>query len=201
MKTRLFLNYYIDRNPERQKELDYCLNMNQINPLIDKIYVLADSHVPATTTITFTNRPTFSDFFRMVNDVVEPDDITIVANSDIYFTETLKYLDSMTENDCYALSRTDNLSWDSQDAWIFKGRIREINADFRLGIPGCDNRLAYELSEAGYMVNNPSRTIHAVHVHTTNIRNYDEKTTKIPKPYLLLTPCRLGENSQTHLVR
>lgn len=200
MKTRLFLNYYISPHPERQKELDYCLNMNQNNPLIDKIYVLADAHVPATTTIVFTGRPTFHDFFSMVNENVGDEDITIIANSDIYFDHTLAYIEKMMPDDAYALSRHDLKMWDSQDAWIFKGKIRQVNADFGMGVPGCDNRLAHELDAAGYRVSNPSYTINAIHVHGTNIRNYDQSTPKVDRPYLLVQPCLLGQQSNYHRV-
>jgi hypothetical protein len=36
-KIRLFYNYYEDKNPERQKEIDYCLQKNIDNPLLDII--------------------------------------------------------------------------------------------------------------------------------------------------------------------
>ena len=40
---------------------------------------------------------------------------------------------------------------DSQDVWVFKGPVKpELKANFPLGVPRCDNKLHFELQEAGY---------------------------------------------------
>jgi hypothetical protein len=201
MKTRLFLNYYKDSNPERQKELDYCLNMNLNNPLIDKIYALSEFEVPGAEVIPFEGRPTFSDFFSLANERADPDDVVIIANTDIYFDATLQYAFTMDPVQAFALSRTDNLSWDSQDGWIFKGPVKRMDANFCLGVPGTDNRIAWEMRNAGYQVSNPALTIKATHLHASQIRHYDENTEKVRRPYLLVTPVRLGQVSPQHIVQ
>jgi len=38
-----------------------------------------------------------------------------------------------------------------------------VHCDFCLGVPGCDNRLAFEAERAGLVVSNPSRSIRARH--------------------------------------
>jgi len=55
---------------------------------------------------------------------------------------------------------------DSQDVWVFKGPVKQqLKADFPLGVPRCDNRLMYQLQEAGYKVLNPAFSIKAFHIH------------------------------------
>jgi hypothetical protein len=81
---------------------------------------------------------------------------------------------------------------DSQDTWVFNGN-ENLDAvqgiDFSTGICGCDNKLAYELSQAGFEVLNPSRTIQTFHLHDVNIRTYiGENIYRIPPPYKLLPP-------------
>ncbi len=77
--------------------------------------------------------------------------------------------------------------WDSQDSWWFKGAMKNINAPFNLGHPGCDNSLAYLLKQAGYNVTNPSRTVKTYHLHSNDTRNWWGKSV-IPEPYFLITP-------------
>ena len=85
----------------------------------------------------------------------------ILCNSDIYFDSSLGYLKYLKDSECFALSRwNDTLQGsslynrkDSQDAWIFKGKIPlpecVINGDFELGRLGCDNRILEELHKSG----------------------------------------------------
>lgn len=200
---RLFLSYYQDKNQARQKELDECLSNNISNPLIDEIHLLLEYpcdeeiinnekifkvHVKA--------RPSYSVFFDYINTVARPEDISIIANSDIYFDETLSLLDKYTDKNVLALCRYDIKKdkavfmnrWDSQDTWIFKGKIRQVpDSDFRPGYPGSDNAIANRLYRAGYNVINPSRTIKTYHLHESQVHNYNPSD-KIPEPYKLINP-------------
>jgi hypothetical protein len=180
---RLFINKYTDKNPARNRELEKCYALNQ--------QLFGPENV-----ITFNSRLPFSDFFAMINLCAEETDISIIANSDIYF-ESVKDVTAIKENEVYALSRWDGNTLydheDSQDAWIFRGIIKEVShCNFGLGIPGCDNAIAERISRSGYTVLNPSKSIKAIHLHSSNIRNYDRRTT-VPKPYLLIKPHFLGE--------
>jgi hypothetical protein len=130
--------------------------------------------------------------------LAEESDISIIANSDIYF-ESLDHFEMIKENEVYALSRWDgNILYDhddSQDAWVFRGQIKPIeDSYFSLGIPGCDNAIAERIARAGYTVLNPSRSIKSIHLHSSNIRNYDRKTT-VAKPYLLIKPHYINETT------
>jgi hypothetical protein len=65
--------------------------------------------------------------------------------------------------------------------------MRNVNfCNFFLGIPGCDNRIAFELNSAGYVLSNPATKIQAIHYHRSDLHNYDGKTLKIQRPYLFI---------------
>ncbi len=156
------------------------------------------------------NRPTYNDFFVAMNHVTHKNDINIISNADIYFDKTsLQRMKDFNWNDhCMALTRWDELEtetrfnhqyenipqisfYDYVDAWVFKGYTEQIaGADFTLGVPGCDNRIAYLLSRSGFKVINPSRTIKIIHKHKSGIRNYNFRQT-IKPPYLTLQPTEL----------
>jgi hypothetical protein len=109
---------------------------------------------------------------------------------------------NIQENQMYALSRWDldedmkakhHNTWDSQDTWIFKNSIKSGNYDIPLGIPGCDNRIAYELKEAGYEVINPSKTVKTYHYHLSNYRSYRE-IDRLEGEFYCITPSGIYEN-------
>lgn len=194
----LFTSIYKDKNPIRQKEMDLCLIMNIWNDHIEKIYVFAEAQFdylndPKVTVIPF-RRPTYSDFFNKANEVCKPTDIAIFANTDIFFDDSIRLVDRIKDDQCFALSRYDyqknggvilhNEKW-SQDVWIFKGGVKkriDVCA-FYMGIPGCDNRIAYEIHKAGYSIRNPAYSIRCIHYHMSDLHTYNERT-KIPKPYM-----------------
>lgn len=180
-EINLFVQVYQSIDLDRQKELDYCLAMNKANEAITRVIEVHD-------------RLTYNELFKLTEQY--PDCINIIANSDIYFNETILYTRFMKKHQVYALSRWDKVGnkcklfdrADSQDVWIFNGVARQVNyGSFTLGVPGCDNRIAYELKQAGYEVLNPSKTIHAIHVHETNMRTYDGSN-RISEPFLLIQP-------------
>lgn len=188
---RLFINFYTDANPLRQLEINECLSRNMANPMIDEIQkVICEG------------RPTYAELFRLANEKIEENDITIIANTDIYFEEydvaLINYF--LRPGTCFALSRWDKLPdgsvqlfdrADSQDSWIFKGPIKEIpDCDFTMGRPGCDNAICQRLEAAGYTIQNPSRDIKSIHLHLTGVRNYSASQT-VQQPYKLIAPHNL----------
>lgn len=204
---RLLINYYDDPVKARMKELKKVSRRNEEHPLIGQVNRVY-------------GRATFDLMFKMANQfITSEEDISIICNSDIYFNETLEKVNSIKPNECYALGRWDEQKdgslvhfnfWDTQDAWIFRGKIGSIDAPFPPGIAGCDNRLAHEIRMAGYNILNPSLTIQACHLHLTNFRRYDKPDFKIDpaleghvffddtrgihcinQPYLLVPPIQL----------
>lgn len=114
-------------------------------------------------------------------------DVGVLANSDIYFDKTLKRAtDYLADNrdTAFAISRYDiqkngklkkiDVAY-SQDTWMIVGKPKNItNIHFHLGVLGCDEMLACELSNAGYKVINPANSIITSHLHLSNYRTYNE---------------------------
>lgn len=205
MKINLFVNYYTVDDAERQNEIDFCFDQNLKNKHIDGVIIFSDritrmlSHnainkgdlIPI-------DRPTYQDFFNAASEY--PDDINIIANSDIYFDETIELVKQIGENDAYCLTRWEYKDGDiqpffrihgapaewSQDCVIWKGVNRLKNVDkvwatnlitnqdeeipYTLGHPGQENHMAWLLNNAGYNVSNPSTKIRAIHVHKDRSR-------------------------------
>jgi hypothetical protein len=188
---RLFVNKFLSENPDRNAEFSACLTANLENEDIDEVVFVKDING---------GKPTYNQYFHAINKVVKEDDISIIANADIYMGEDLKYhLRRMTSKTCYALSR-----WevhpngavslfnrlDSQDTWIFKGFVKGVFGDFCIGTLGCDNRIAYELTKSGYRVSNPSYTIKTYHLHLGKLPNngHHDSSVVVPAPYQYLPP-------------
>jgi len=179
-KTRLFYNYYEEKNNTRKLEIDLCLQKNINNPLFD--IIILDSQ----------DRPTYDFFFEKINRLAGADDISIFCNSDVFFDDTIISAQKIGSKEVYALS---SWSWNgqnnsslptkenSQDAWIVRGKIENVFGDFPMGLNKSNERLAHEFSKAGYTLINPSKTIKATHVHNSNVRNYTENDV-VPGPYL-----------------
>ncbi len=186
MATNLFVNYYRDGASTRQAELDAVLRRNIDNSHIDRVIVLEATPpltCPKLEAVAGPRRPTFRLYFEAVNAYSSAADLNIVANSDIYFDDSLGLLAGLDLADrCLALTRWEvqadgnsrHLGWsNSQDAWIFRGHVKAISAcDFCPGQPACDWRLAAELRRCGYEVFNPSRDIRSHHLHLSGIRHY-----------------------------
>lgn len=178
----LYVQVYKSDNEERNKELEFCLKKNKELGYFYEI-------------IEVNERLTFSEMFALSKK--HPDKINVFANSDIYFDETILFARWIKPNQCYALSRWDIREnglcvlfnrKDSQDAWIFNGEVKQLNySDFQFGKPGCDNRIAYEIKKAGYDIGNPSKSMHALHLHKTEYRTYTQSE-KIPEPYHFILP-------------
>lgn len=179
MKVNLFYNIYTTDSEHRNKELCDCLIRN--TAVFDDV-------------IYFYGRPTFKEVFEKMKEF--PDDVNVFCNSDIYF-ESVEDLKNIDANECYALTRWNKKGEeieffnriDSQDAWVFYGAPRNFFCDFKPGMWGADNRLAYEIFKAGYQLSNPSLRIKTVHVHEVDSRNYTRtKENTVPAPYKTLQP-------------
>lgn len=201
MRNILYISYFKSTDPARNREFAHCLQKNIENKFIDKIVVLFEGDIKDFPELFVTEkvkliespRPTFQDLFDIANIISRPEDNTIISNTDIYFDETIGLIKNYNlNNTCLALSRyqwvnSENISLHnekfSQDTWIFQGRIKTMAyATFFLGIPGCDNRIAYEIHLTGYNIINPAYTIRSIHYHLSDDRNYTPG--KIQKPYL-----------------
>lgn len=204
---RLFTTFYLDKNEERRKENEYCIRKNVACEAIDEIVFLTEGtsvdFVESTKIkeIPITSRPSFQDIFQVVEQMTDNEDINIIANTDIYFDEQLEMLYHMNlENTFLALTRWDVQAdyslkfcneYFSQDTWIIKGKLKDsVSLDYFMGQPGCDNRFAYELENAGYKLLNPSYSLMTYHVHASMHRPYLEAKTPnyVEGPYAYILP-------------
>lgn len=186
-KTMLFTSYYDAKHPGRQRELLRVLQNNLDNKEIDSITLLTDTVLDLQhekmTVIPF-KRPTYQDFIDLANKTATENDVVVIANSDIYFDQTINWPHALPmQNTMLALSR-----WDvhasgnkrlfayehSQDSWFFKGKIKVTGCDYHLGLRGCDNRFAFDVEKSGYRVRNTAKDIITYHLHNVDIRTHNE---------------------------
>lgn len=186
-KVRLFYNYYEDKNPGKRQEIDTCLQKNMDNPLFDIIIVGADDD------------PTFDFMFQAINRLADDTDISIICNSDIFFDDSIKLALNVQAGQVYALSPWRYVrqnytifsnSSSLQNAWIVRGRINNVNANFQMGKSGSSARLAYEFKAAGYTVLNPSKSIKAYQYDQSGA-NHFYGTDGVLGPYLNIDPTAL----------
>ena len=210
----LFINFYNDLDLVRQMEINECLSRNIANPMIDRVYLIVENldlnffdfdHSEKVEVVIYSERPTYSYFFELANSKITVDDISIISNADIYFDDySLSLVNhNLQAGTCFALSRWDRESdgtihlfdrADSQDSWIFKGKIGKIdNCYFTQGTLGCDNAICHRIEAAGYTIKNPSRDIKSIHIHNTGIRHYIplDHSQMVEQPYKLIRPATL----------
>lgn len=192
----LFLPFYTPKDHTRVAELLGCLKRNLDCGVFAQIYLLQDDDTPrpfddpSLTVVKMTKRPTYLDWVQQTQALC-PNHISVLANSDIWFNDSILLLRSIFSLDPHAfiaLSRYDAISgnlkahenphW-SQDTWAFyPGQeitpVMERQLDIQMGIPRCDNKIAYIFSINGYTIYNPFNDIISVHEHETNIRYYDK---------------------------
>jgi hypothetical protein len=191
----LFTPYFAARTPERQRELDLCLQRNLACAELQRLVLLVDDgHRPPVadpriTVLDVASRPTYADWVRLSREHAEHG-ISLLANSDIHFDASLSRVREClaTPRRFLALSRYeltgDELvphprpEW-SQDVWglraddeLHPGLMKLL--DIPLGVPRCDNKVAYLFAVYGWQLSNPQTLLRSVHVHETQQRNYDK---------------------------
>jgi spore maturation protein CgeB len=205
MKNRMlyFTSWYDEKNPDRRSELEECLRKTVENNEIHAVYLLTENcnppfYHPKLFPIQTQSRPTYQEFFLRANLIGSEGDILIISNTDLYPDEGFSvYMEKLKQHQCFALCRWDRLPdgqvefynhVDSQDVWAFRFPINtDIQSDFFLGKPGCDNAIAERIERVGYEVLGPSKSIKFIHVHNSGIRNYVGETA-IPSPYKMVPP-------------
>lgn len=212
----LIMQFYIDKDNDRQREIRQTLYLNVNNNSINKIYLFnermyTDEELGIKSDkivqIDVKNRLKFSNVF----DLIEEHNINgyvAVANSDIFFDKSIENVwryDLINKNvltlcryEFDGISRLRDCSIfsegrpDSQDAWIFHSENnipREYRSvfDFEMGKPGCDNKLIYLFQILGYQCYNEPGIVKIYHNHNTPSRNYSIKD-KIPSPWCVIYP-------------
>lgn len=192
----LFMPYFKVADKRRQQEFINCLKINSSNQEIDRIYLLVDDgHTPELASekievIHMSKRPTYQDWHTLTVEKCTSG-ISVLANTDIYFDESIKKLSMLfrSGNEFLALSRFEKIGPDlflhknphwSQDVWAMSANsILPSNLvkslDFPMGVPRCDNKIAYLFSINGFRVFNPCSDVKSVHLHESQVRGYDKK--------------------------
>jgi len=191
----LLCEYYLDdveptKWSWRQIEIDEALRCNAENRFINCIHAFANANIDPTkfgSTIIHhvtQERATFQAFINYAKNAIPVGDVCIIANSDIVFDDTLGLLGQIDlTGRCLALTRYDvelngdiifHQDYDSCDSWIFLNPINVVDADYYLGILGCDNNFVIDLRAAGLHVYNPCKSIKTLHLHASKRYHMDE---------------------------
>lgn len=194
----LFTPYFKANSDTRQNEFIFCLKKNIKCQHIAKIFLLIDdNHTPEVCdpkieVININLRPTYLDWIEITEKNCH-NKISILANTDIYFDDTLSNIHTAleTKNSFIALSRYEkqgdqlvphpNPQW-SQDVWAYFNTNSNITNSmkkafyFPLGVPRCDNKIAYLFAINGWHILNPNEQIKSIHVHESQERSYNKKT-------------------------
>jgi len=120
----LLIEYFKSKNAERDREYLFCINQNLQNPLINKIFIfISDDSTfenvsEKITIVNQKNRPTFYDLMKYCNLNLDGQRC-IIANTDIFFDQTLESLDKYDfTNKFLALTRWDLI--DENGQWYAK---------------------------------------------------------------------------------
>jgi hypothetical protein len=187
---RLIVNRWNETNARRKAELDLCARKNAENPHLEVVVVESQ------------DRPTYATMIEAANArISSPDDISIIANADIYFDDTIRLAVTMDPKQAYALRRWNVnrngsvtlCSYAGTDSWVFRGHISGIFADMPIGTWATDVRLNAEIAAAGYTLLNPARSIKSYHVHASGVRNYPVRNDHSGRE-LRVSPHALGES-------
>ncbi|NAZ36673.1 exostosin family protein [Rubellimicrobium sp. CFH 75288] len=194
----LFAPFYTPADPARADELLFCLDQNLACDLFARIILLMEDDTPLPRrdrrlgVLRLGRRPTYRDWVRAARRIC-PGHVAVLANSDIHFDSSIGLLGWLFETDpraFVALTRFERRNgilephpdphW-SQDAWAMvvepdrdEERL-ESRLDIPLGVPRCDNKVAYVLATEGRTVHNPFPHVRAVHVHESGLRYYSKK--------------------------
>lgn len=192
----VFFPYYECGDPERQAEIDMCLKQNANNSFIDRLFVLIDDdsvcpvESPNLDVIYVEKRVTYRFWIELTKKYCSKG-ISILCNSDIYFDDSLDKLNSVLSapKSFLALSRWELLGGDtskhpnphwSQDTWAINAEDELSDSlmhqiDFPMGVPRCDNKIAYLFAVFGWKVFNPVNYVKSIHAHETQMRTYHKK--------------------------
>lgn len=221
MKINLHTIFWDSKNDERNNEIIDSFNKNISLNIFDKIFIYLEqdtdklNHIKNSKIkiIHLYTRPTYQLIFDTSNILTNSDEINILSNSDIIFDKTIKLCKTIKNNYFYCITRyeldnklfwnpkeDDNISKEftySQDTWIWLGECKIKHSNFNLGIPGCDNKIAFDAFTVGYKLLNPCYDIKTYHNHKSDIRNgssdYKNYTKNQLKPCLLLKPSILDD--------
>jgi hypothetical protein len=218
----LFTSYFILKDAQRQQEVDRCLWMNIANPKINKIYLFLDDELEIEKVInkfghtklnliSLGRRPTYKDWIIWSESLSESQ-ISIFANSDIYFDQTIEKFEHVKENSLICLSRYNfrNNNWFlqeqpewSQDVWAIKSNqiiSFKDQLNIEIGRPSCDNKMACVFAINGWDLFNPYREIKCFHFHRSIHRDYKKHSANYAGFFALVPESNFNNPSEITIV-
>ena len=213
----LLTQYFVHPVTKRAREIRQCLKNNLLCASLDRVVLLNESNLSYEWSSmrnsdkvqqeVIGHRLSYADLLRYTLEKVPANTIVVYANADIYCNDTLRNLYSVSMKDkLFALLRWDEGEKgaedlklfgprpDSQDAWIVdsdsvKARTWDLSTfEYKLGTAGCDNRMTADMFGMRFLVSNPCHTIQTIHIHRTEIRNYNRTDIVPAKMYLYVHP-------------
>lgn len=183
----LIVGQYREPVAARAAEIASALRANLENPAFDRVIVVVEDELCGSPPsrvddgrckhVFLGERMTYAHAFELAHAPRWWGGAFVLANSDIEFDHTIELARHVPRGALWCVSRTDprtgKIAWNpakTQDAWIFRVPLPRFPAGFKLGVPGCDNRIAYEAKRAGLALSNPARRIVALHRHESAIR-------------------------------
>lgn len=213
----LIQQLYKSPNKARDKELQKCLRKNVENPFIDEILLFTegkDLQIPADKKIKqvpMKTRLSYANCIDAIQKVIGAGKLVVFANADIYLDDSWKSIWSVNLKDTLLAL----LRWeegvdgkeptlfgprnDSQDTWVIHSdsvlskewNLSAFNIPF--GKAGCDNAILVEFLRNKFKIVNPAMSLRTIHVHASDVRNY-EKTDIVDRPvYMFVEPNGLHE--------
>lgn len=195
---------YSSPDPRRDAELRHVRETNAASGVFDHVELVDPG----------ARRLSFADLFGLAAERF-PAQTCVVANSDIAFDgsiglaaailaespgPTLLAISRWDDDTAPSMEgRVDPSDWTfyshSQDAWVFvAGGLPAFEAGFVLGMPSCENRLAYEAAAAGISVANPALSIRLHHHHASAVRSWrDRDAYRGPMLFPRLTTTATGD--------
>jgi hypothetical protein len=199
----LITTFYFENDANRRGEFLKAIRGNINNRLIIKIYILCESGEELLIDLDVkieivkqNHRPKFQDLIKFANGLSQSI-YKIIANSDIYFDDTLAKAQTIKNHCVFCLTRWDLMesgviefypNFKSQDSWIFRNTLPENIGNYFMGVPGCDNRLAAELIERNFIITNPSLSIKSLHIHNTRKRTYNKISDRVNGDFAYILP-------------
>ena len=208
----LFQQFFIHSEPDRQKEIEFCLQKNIENSYIDQI-ILLNERIYTNDELSVQSkkiiqkkiktRLTYKKLFDYINKR-NLNGYIVFSNSDIFLDDSINNLrktDFHKKKNFIALLRYNyeinskrskifGPRFDSQDTWILHTSHIPKNTevfDFKFGQPGCDNKLVYIMKILGYNLFNVPKLIKTYHVQKSKKRDYSIKDL-IPRPHIYFEP-------------
>lgn len=223
----LYTTYFIHSSESRQKEIDKSIVSNIKNRYFHKIIVFTDLQAKEKllslltiyeknkiSVVISTDKPTYKQWIEAIDNI---DHIAIFCNADIYFDDSIskiyEYFQEEKRNTFVCISRHEivnknhilhnNPYW-SQDVWAIRQRDKKnINflehTNISVGVPRCDNKIAYIFATYNWCLYNPCYYIKCYHKHKSNIRSYSKTNQQILGGLIYVHPNILNNPSTLEL--